>query len=404
MKQIYSFAISAYVLLIHLAALFSPKAKLWINGRKNWRTKLHEAIPKNKNVVWFHCASLGEFEQARPIIEAYKKKTPNDFLLLTFFSPSGYEIKKNYPQANYICYMPADLASNAADFVHIAKPTKTVFVKYEFWYNFMGALFQSNCKTYLIAARFRIDQPFFKWYGNWFVKQLQHFHKIHLQDLESAEVLAKTGYTNMVVSGDPRFDRVVQNANASTELPEIKHWLNGRSCMVAGSAWPADEKIFLPWTNFRALIIAPHEIDEAHLKNIESSCGTSSIRYSKLIEQPDASTNVLIIDNIGMLMRIYAMAEFAYVGGGFGTGLHNILEPAAFRIPVVFGPKHEKFPEAQAMIDTGGAMQLSNKEDFTKFVIQMDGEMKAKMAKSAGEYVQSQVGATEIILSDLLIQ
>ncbi len=404
MKHIYSLAIAAYVLLIHLASLFSPKAKLWVNGRKNWRTKLHEAIPKNKNVVWFHCASLGEFEQARPIMEAYTKKTPGDFLLLTFFSPSGYEIKKNYPQADYICYMPADLASNAADFVRIAKPTKAVFVKYEFWYNFMEALFQSNCKTYLIAARFRVDQPFFKWYGNWFVKQLQHFYKIHLQDLESAEMLSKIGYTNFVVSGDPRFDRVIQNADASIEIPEIKRWLKGRFCMVAGSAWPADEKIFLPWTNFRALIIAPHEIDEAHLKNIESSCGTSSIRYSKLIEQPDASTNVLIIDNIGMLMRIYAMAEFAYVGGGFGTGLHNILEPAAFGIPVAFGPKHEKFPEAQAMIHAGGAMQVSTKEDFTKFVMLMDDEQKAEIANCAGRFVRSKVGATELILNDLIVQ
>lgn len=390
------------MLLVRIAAWFSPKAKLWVKGRKNWKARLQNAIPKNASVVWFHCASLGEFEQARPIIEAYKKAYPDTFLLLSFFSPSGYEIRKNYALANYICYIPADFPSNAKEFVSIAKPQKAIFVKYEFWYNFLNALQNANCRTYLIAARFRPDQPFFKWYGRWFKKQLNNFYRIHLQDEASAKMLQRTGYLNFIVSGDPRFDRVTQNAQQTEELPEIKLWLNGRSCMVAGSAWPADESIFLPWKNRRALIIAPHEIDEAHLNNIEKQAGTSIIRYSQLIKQPSLTSNVLLIDNIGMLMRIYSMAEFAFVGGGFGTGLHNILEPAAFGIPVVFGPKHEKFPEAQALIEAGGGLSVSSQSDFLQFLDRIEKGHHKTMAENAFHFIRLHTGATKLIMNDLI--
>jgi 3-deoxy-D-manno-octulosonic-acid transferase len=400
-RLLYTFGIQLYVLLVHIASIFSTKAKLWVNGRKNWKKQLQKAIPPDQKVIWFHCASLGEFEQARPILEAYKAKHPNEFVLLSFFSPSGYEIRKGYKLADYICYMPADFMSNAQSFVKIAKPEKAVFVKYEFWYNFLSALYKSGCKTYLIAARFRPDQPFFKWYGSWFKKQLSHFHKIHVQDKISAERLERVGFSKYIVSGDPRFDRVSQNVAQTIELPEIKKWLNGRSCMVAGSAWPADEKIFLPWNNPRALIIAPHEIDETHLKSIEAQGGRSILRYSKLLVEPNATSDILLIDNIGMLMRIYAMADFAYVGGGFGTGLHNILEPAAFGIPVVFGPIHHKFPEANAMLQAGGAKEVSNKSDFQAFLNLMDSEKKAEMSNKSLLFVQSQTGATTLIINDL---
>jgi 3-deoxy-D-manno-octulosonic-acid transferase len=389
------------VILVHIAAWFSPKAKLWLQGRENWKTHLKKAIPENASVTWFHCASLGEFEQARPVIESYKKALPDAFILLSFFSPSGYEIRKNYAIADYICYIPADFPGNAKDFVRIANPQKAIFVKYEFWYNILEALKSANCRTYLIAARFRTDQPFFKWYGSWFKKQLNNFYRIHLQDENSAEMLQQTGYSNFTVSGDPRFDRVTQNAKQTEELSEIKHWLNGRSCMVAGSAWPADEKIFFPWQNQRALIIAPHEIDEIHLTSIERQAGTSIIRYSQMIKQPDLTSNVLLIDNIGMLMRIYSMAEFAFVGGGFGTGLHNILEPAAFGIPVVFGPKHEKFPEADALIESGGGLSVSSRSDFLQFLERLEQDQNKNMAKNALLFVQSQTGATEKIMKDL---
>ncbi|MFM2195831.1 MAG: hypothetical protein RL092_1431 [Bacteroidota bacterium] len=389
------------MILVHIAAWFSPKAKLWLQGRENWKTHLKKAIPENASVTWFHCASLGEFEQARPVIESYKKALPDAFILLSFFSPSGYEIRKNYAIADYICYIPADFPGNAKDFVRIANPQKAIFVKYEFWYNILEALKSANCRTYLIAARFRTDQPFFKWYGSWFKKQLNNFYRIHLQDENSAEMLQQTGYSNFTVSGDPRFDRVTQNAKQTEELSEIKHWLNGRSCMVAGSAWPADEKIFFPWQNQRALIIAPHEIDEIHLTSIERQAGTSIIRYSQMIKQPDLTSNVLLIDNIGMLMRIYSMAEFAFVGGGFGTGLHNILEPAAFGIPVVFGPKHEKFPEADALIESGGGLSVSSRSDFLQFLERLEQDQNKNMAKNALLFVQSQTGATEKIMKDL---
>lgn len=389
------------MILVHIAAWFSPKAKLWVQGRENWKTHLKKAIPENASVTWFHCASLGEFEQARPVIESYKKALPDAFILLSFFSPSGYEIRKNYAIADYICYIPADFPGNAKDFVRIANPQKAIFVKYEFWYNILEALKSANCRTYLIAARFRPDQPFFKWYGSWFKKQLNNFYRIHLQDENSAEMLQQTGYSNFTVSGDPRFDRVTQNAKQTEELSEIKHWLNGRSCMVAGSAWPADEKIFFPWQNQRALIIAPHEIDEIHLTSIERQAGTSIIRYSQMIKQPDLTSNVLLIDNIGMLMKIYSMAEFAFVGGGFGTGLHNILEPAAFGIPVVFGPKLEKFPEADALIESGGGLSVSSRSDFLQFLERLEQDQNKNMAKNALLFVQSQTGATEKIMKDL---
>lgn len=401
MRLIYTFGILLYVTLVRIASIFSAKAKLWVHGRKNWKQKLQHAIPGNRKVIWFHCASLGEFEQARPIIEAYKSKHSSEFILLSFYSPSGYEIRKSYKLADYICYMPADFMSNAKSFVKVAKPEKAVFVKYEFWYNFLSVLQKSGCKTYLIAARFRPDQPFFKWYGSWFRKQLIHFYRVHLQDNISADRLTEIGFTNYTVSGDPRFDRVSQNAAQAFELPEIKNWLNKRSCMVAGSAWPADEKIFLPWENNRALIIAPHEIDEAHLKSIETMCGRSILRYSQLLEDANLKSDILLIDNIGMLMRIYSMADFAYVGGGFGTGLHNILEPAAFGIPVVFGPIHDKFPEAAFMIEAGGAMEVNNKKDFQIFLDNMDSEKRIEMSKNAHLFVKSQTGATQLILNEL---
>ena len=401
MRLLYTFGILLYVSLVHAASIFSTKAKLWVIGRKNWREKLQNAIPPNRKVIWFHCASLGEFEQARPILEVYKAKHANEFILLSFFSPSGYEIRKGYKLADYICYMPADFIANARTFVKIAKPEKAVFVKYEFWYNFMAALHHSGCKTFLIAARFRTDQPFFKWYGSWFRKQLNHFFKIHVQDSISAERLKEIGVSNYEISGDPRFDRVSHNASQTNELPEVKKWLNGRSCMVAGSAWPADEKIFLPWNNHRALIIAPHEIDETHLKSIETQGGCSILRYSKLLQEPNSTSDILLIDNIGMLMRIYAMADIAFVGGGFGTGLHNILEPAAFGIPVAFGPIHHKFPEAYALIQAGGATEVSNKSDFQAFLNLMDSEKNAEMSHKSHLFVQSQIGATSLILNDL---
>jgi 3-deoxy-D-manno-octulosonic-acid transferase len=400
-RLLYTFGIRLYVLLVHAASIFSPKAKLWVSGRKDWKQQLQKAIPPNQKVIWFHCASLGEFEQARPILETYKEKHPNEFVLLSFFSPSGYEIRKGYKLADYICYMPADFMSNAKSFVKIAKPEKAVFVKYEFWYNFLSALYKSGCKTYLIAARFRPDQPFFKWYGSWFRKKLNHFHKIHVQDGISAERLKSIGVSNYAISGDPRFDRVSQNAAQTSDLPEIKKWLKERSCMVAGSAWPADEKIFLPWNNPVALIIAPHEIDEAHLISIEAQCCGSVLRYSQLLNEPNSKSDVLLIDNIGMLMRIYAMADFAYVGGGFGSGLHNILEPAAFGIPVAFGPIHNKFPEAAAMIQVGGAMEVSNKSDFDAFLSKMNSKERTEMSNKSRLFVQSQTGATRLILNDL---
>jgi 3-deoxy-D-manno-octulosonic-acid transferase len=400
MHILYEIVIRLYILLIRAAAPFSDKAAIWVNGRNEWEKRLRKAIPAGGKVVWFHCASLGEFEQGRPIIEAVRKEYPDRFLLVSFFSPSGYEIRKNYSGADFVSYLPADTMLNVNSFLDISKPEIAVFIKYEFWYNFLRELDLRKIPVLLVSARFRRNQYFFKWYGGWFRKKLKHFTAIHVQDADSAELLKKAGYHKVMVSGDSRYDRVKANAANPKNLPEIKKWLNGRNCFIAGSTWQADDKLLLPWKHSSTvLIIAPHEIDEERIEALEAAANGESIRYSELKRNPGIDKNILILDNIGMLLSVYRLGIAAYVGGGLGKGLHNILEPAACGLPVIFGPRHEKFPEAAALEKAGGGKSISTASEFDMAYKHFTHPKELKKFRNIClGFVSDRVGATHKIM------
>ena len=353
----------------------------------------------NRKRILFHCASLGEFEQARPVIEEFRKNHPDWFVVLTFFSPSGYDIRRNYAQADCICYLPLDTPTNARTFAALVKADIAVFVKYEFWFNTLFELKISGANLVLIAGRFRKSHVFFKAYGAWFAKKLQQFDCMHVQDEESAKLLRSIGINSIEISGDPRFDRVSQNAAQAQKIEVIEAWLSGKKCVVAGSTWEPDENLLLPWQNDEALIIAPHEISETNLKRIENLVGKSIVRYSELHQNSALKSDVLLIDNIGMLMRIYAYAHWAWVGGGFGSGLHNILEPAAFGVPVFFGPEHAKFPEAEALIQADGGFSIRSKNELDEMLRKQDTI--ASAGRAAAQFVNSGKGATIRIIKTL---
>ena len=357
------------------------------------------SVAGNRHRILFHCASLGEFEQARPVIEEFRQLNPEWFVVVSFFSPSGYEIRRNYAKADYICYLPLDTPANARRFASILKADIAVFVKYEFWYNTLSELKISGTKLVLIAGRFRNNHLFFKPYGSWFEKQLRRFDFLHVQDEESIKLLNSIGITATEVSGDPRFDRVSQNAANAAKMDVIETWLSGRKCVVAGSTWEPDENLLLPWKYEQALIIAPHEIGELGLKRIETKSGRKTVRYSELLVNPELKSDVLIIDNIGMLMRIYAYAHWAWVGGGFGSGLHNILEPAAFGVPVFFGPEHAKFPEADALIKSGGGFSIRSKNELNALIV--DQKLIASAGIASAKFVETGKGATSKIIQTL---
>lgn len=386
-----------------MASFRSKKAAQWIQGRKNQHW---ESIRKpGDKWVWFHCASLGEFEQGRPVIEALKKELPHIKIVLSFFSPSGFEVRKNYPFADSIIYLPADTPSNVNRFLQAFQPELAVIVKYEFWFGYLRALKEKGIPTYLISARFRRNQHFFQSWGFWFRKQLSCFTEIHVQDKESEVLLHHVGYNTTQVSGDSRYDRVAENASNPAPRIEIENWIAGRKVLIAGSTWPEDDEIVFPWNSDEwAIIVAPHEISEVRIEQVEKSCGKTSMRYTQLSSN-NKQTEVLILDNMGMLLSVYALGDLAYVGGAFGKGLHNILEPAACGLPVIFGPKFNKFLEAEELIQAGGGFSISNRDSFLKTFIELSNPdtLKAKSALCAS-FVQSKTGATQKIIRSLLSQ
>lgn len=402
-KTIYNLAIRCYVLLIRIAAIFNTKAKKWVVGRRNLMDRLARHIPPKGVDVWIHCASLGEFEQGRPLIEALRKQHPDLYILLTFFSPSGYEIRKTYPAADLVSYLPADTPKKAKRWVSLLKPEITVFVKYEFWYHFIRELQKQQRAVILISGIFRKEQLFFKRYGLLFRKLLKEYDCLFLQDKKSAEILRRAGIPNFRVVGDTRVDRVQQLAQKGPEFPEIVRFIDGKACWIGGSTWPADEQLLK--TGIKRIpkwIIAPHEIDNNHLQEIEklfSSHGT--IRYSTLQKNPEAgkAAAVLIIDNIGMLSSVYKLARVAYIGGGFGKGIHNILEAAVHHIPVIFGPNYQKFEEARALIARGGAFTVQDEAELEHLLHQLaDAAFLVAAGEKAGEYIEDNLGATKKIM------
>lgn len=410
MRLVYNISIRLYVLAVHMAAWFRPKARLWIKGRKNLFDELRIFAAEKQPTAWFHCASLGEFEQGRPVIEAFKKQHPQYRILLTFFSPSGFEVRKIYKHADHVCYLPADTARNARRFVEVVNPALVVFVKYEYWHNFMHEITRREIPLYIMSAIFRPSQYFFKWYGRRFLKNLDQIMHFFVQNQNSADLLVDHGITQVTVTGDTRFDRVAAVASEKVSFPLIEAFVSDQKhVIVAGSTWPADEALLAKLLaenpeKFR-LIIAPHEIHESHLSSLEELFKGKSIRYSQANENITANSQVMIIDSIGMLSKLYRFGHYAYVGGGFGAGIHNILEAAVYRIPVIFGPNHQKFQEALDLLSIKGAYAISDYEGLSG-VMQKLSESKQTWqhsAEAASNYITKHVGATEKVMKTLTV-
>ena len=407
-RTFYNIAIFFYDFGITIASLFNEKAKLWRTGRKGQWAAIESGFQHKDHVVWFHCASLGEFEQGRPVIEEYKKRNPDCSILVTFFSPSGYEVRKNYEHAEKVFYLPLDTRGNVRKFINLVRPKLVVFIKYEFWYNYLHKLYLESIPVFLISANFREDQWFFKFYGKAFKEMLFYFTHLFVQNEKSARILKKHGILNYTVSGDTRFDRVDQIQRQSKTLKIIEEFKNGQTLIVAGSTWREDEEILIKYINEQKpglkWILAPHEIDEAHIRFILKQLTRPSIRYSECNHGEIKKIDVLIIDNIGLLSSLYGYGEIAYVGGGFGAGIHNILEPASYGVPIIFGPAYRKFQEAVDLIKLGGGISIESYEDFVNKVRVLLGppESFVIIGGIAGDYVQNNKGATQTIVHNLL--
>ena len=406
MVVIYHILISLYSVIICLASLFgNQKAKLWIKGRKDLFKKLKAGLKQNEQRIWVHAASLGEFEQGRPVIEKIKELHPDVKIFLTFFSPSGYEVRKNYAGADYIYYLPSDTYHHAKSFVDLVKPEKVFFIKYEYWYNYLNTLKEQDIPVYLCSAIFREDQLFFKWYGGWYRKILSLFTHLFVQTGKSKALLATIGFTNVTITGDTRFDRVYDIAIKAKEIPEVSSFVGVNQCLIAGSTWEPDEDLISSYINDSLLplkyIIAPHEIHISHIERLEKSIRKRAIRFSKWKQNPIGEYDVLIIDNIGMLSSLYRYGHVSYIGGGFGKGIHNTLEAATFELPIIFGPNYLKFQEAKDLIDLGGAFPIN---DLPQLKYKLDelfnnSTTLCNAQKIAGDYVRNNVGATALIIN-----
>ncbi len=373
------------------------------DGRKETFAILQEKRNYDQKLVWFHAASLGEFEQGRPLLEKIRTQHPDYQILLTFFSPSGFEIRKNYPLADIVCYLPLDSMKNAKQFLELARPNQVFFIKYEFWFNFLKELTDKKIPTYYIAAIFRPNQYFFKWYGRFlqpFLKKITHYF---VQNDTSKKQLERIGIGQVSVVGDPRIDRVSEIAKKPNLYPTIADFCGQKPVLIIGSSWEKDEAILMPFINENTdwkFIIAPHEIHENHLQSIENQCIKKIIRFSNL--EKNSAADVLLIDNIGMLSSLYQFGKIAYIGGGFGAGIHNTLEPMAYNLPVIFGTNYQKFEEANAMISAGGAFSITSKEDFGTIFKQLEIAENWKAASlQIQRYINENVGATDKILDHL---
>jgi 3-deoxy-D-manno-octulosonic-acid transferase len=391
MRLIYNISIWLYVVTIRIASLYNLKAKKWVKGRENIFSELEAVVRNQKNIVWFHCASLGEFEQGKPIIEAYKLNHPTHQILLTFFSASGFEIKKNTALANWVFYLPADTTSNAKKFINLVNPIKVVFIKYEFWFNYMSQLKKQNIPFYSVSTIFREGQVFFKY--QWFAKQLKNVTHFFVQDEKSAELLNSIGFSNFTISGDNRFDSVVANTKNPTKIALVELFSKNKKTIICGSTWAKDDIILIqyiknhPENNY---VIAPHELD--NISNLQKQ--SNGLLYSNANEKNIFTTNVLIIDSIGLLSTIYQYGNLAYIGGGFGSGIHNILEAASFGLAVIFGPNYQKFNEAISLINKKGAMSISNYEELSS-AIDIFNSFDQSIALN---YIKENSGATNKIL------
>lgn len=418
--MIYNIVIYFVLWGIAIASLFNEKVrKMWRGEREAFKI-LKQKVDPNAKYIWFHAASLGEFEQGRPLMERIRKDYPQYKILLTFYSPSGYEVRKNYEGADIICYMPVDTRLNAIRFLRLVRPVMAFFIKYEFWSNFLHILKHRNIPTYSVSSIFREDQVFFKWYGRSYAGVLKCFTRFFVQNEESKRLLDGIGITAVDVVGDTRFDRVLQIKEAAKQLPICEAFRTGVASsqsadvphhdfkvFVAGSSWPPDENIFIPFFNEHKdwrLLIAPHVIAEEHLKLILSLIkGKKVVRYTQTTPEEAAEADVLIIDCFGLLSSMYNYGDVAYIGGGFGVGIHNTLEAAVWNMPVIFGPNNKKFQEAQGLLKSGGGFEINTYEDFSGLMSSlMNDETFLKQAgDKAGTFVAHLAGATDKVLASV---
>lgn len=414
-RPLYSFGISAYGVGVKAAAVKNRKAALLSEGqRRIWET-LDSRIDPKARYIWIHAASLGEFEQGRPLIEKLKKERPEYKVLLTFFSPSGYEVRKDYPLADCVCYLPFDTPKRVRRFLYKVNPEVAIFVKYEFWRNYLEELYRRQIATYLISAVFRPDQFFFKKRSAWYSYWLRWYTRIFVQNEESRRLLEGVGVRNVDVCGDTRFDRVADIRANGRELPLLQRFTRRGApghlpVMMVGSSWEADEEVYAPWFDGRRdvrLVVAPHEFDAERLRKMRARFGEGCVLLSEAEKSPEIldAASVLIIDCFGLLSSAYAYCDVAYVGGGFGAGLHNINEAAVYDVPVIYGPNNAKFIEAREMAECGGGFPISSKEDFNRLAdrLLLPGEASAaertRTGRLAGDYIRSKLGATDKVFN-----
>lgn len=404
MRILYNIALFLFFKLVFLASFVNERAKKLYGGQKNIFEVLKQKINPNEQYVWFHAASLGEFEQGRPVIERLKAEKPSVKIILTFFSPSGYEIRKNYAGVDIVSYLPFDSRGNAKKFLKIVNPVQAIFIKYEFWPNYLLELSKAQIPTYAISAIFRPSQVFFKPYGSWYRNLLKTFSHIFVQDKNSFELLNKFGLENTSIAGDTRFDRVIDGIVNSKSDSLVESFIeNAEKVIVAGSSWPKDEELLLRYISENKgvkLILVPHEIDDSHLNSIDNLNKSKCLRYTQTNENELKSASVLVINTIGLLSSIYRYGNLAYIGGGFGVGIHNTLEAAVWNVPVVFGSNYHKFKEAKDLVSLGGGVSINNYDELKTRFDQLLTNNSAGLI--AGNYVRNNTGATQKIINRLL--
>ena len=408
MLFIYSIIVSIAGLLLQIIAFFVPKIKLFVAGRKDVFPTLITKIKPNDKTIWFHAASLGEYEQGLPVIEKIKEKYPNHKIVISFFSPSGYEVRKNNPIADATVYLPLDTQKNAAKFIDLVHPEMVFFIKYEFWPNYLNELKKHNTPTYLISGIFRENQVFFKWYGNFYRKALDAFSYFFVQNEKSKQLLLQLGKVNCIVSGDTRFDRVASILERDNTLDFIAEFKNNKTTIVAGSTWAKDEELLLNYVNSNItdtkFIIAPHNIKPDQIQKLKNSCTKKVILFSEKENKNLADYDVFIIDTVGLLTKIYSYADIAYVGGGYGhPGIHNILEPATFGIPIIIGPNYSHFAEAIELVRLGGCISVDNNDGLEALFNELIGGIEIRKSRGviSASFVQNNTGAVARIMDNI---
>lgn len=402
----YNLVIYFYLLGVAVASLFDKKIKKMWHGERDAFRVLREKVEPGARYVWFHAASLGEFEQGRPIMERLRREHPELKILLTFFSPSGFEVRKNYEGADIICYLPLDTPLNARRFLKLVRPCMAFFIKYEFWWNYLELLHKLGIPTYSVSSIFRKKQIFFRWYGHHYRQVLKCFTMFFVQNEVSRELLATLGITNVKVTGDTRFDRVLSIKEQAKHLPVVDAFKDGHKVFVAGSSWPPDEELFIRFFNEHKdwkLIIAPHVIGEDHLSQILARLDRKTVRYTQATPESARNAECLIIDCFGLLSSIYRYGEISYVGGGFGVGIHNVLEAAVWGVPVIFGPNNKRFQEAVELLASGGGIEIDGYDSFCTVMERLfsDGSYLSECSRSACSYVAGRAGATEAVMSEV---